>query len=76
MCVRVGECVGEKGLGSCVFTNKGFLDRMGIGDRGMSGSFMVKYETFILVCLCVDCGKTYVRGDEVIWIGLNGVFVW
>jgi len=59
-----------------VFTNIGFLEIMGIGDRGVSGSFMVKYGSFILVCVCVDCGKVYVRGDEVIRSGLIDVFVW
>ena len=28
--------MGERGLGSCVFTNKGFLDRIGIGDSRVS----------------------------------------
>ena len=26
--------IGEMGLGRCVFTNKGFLEMMGMGDRG------------------------------------------
>ena len=31
-------CMGVIGLGRLVFTNKGFLDRIGIGDRGVRGS--------------------------------------
>ena len=27
--------IGEMGLGRCVFTNKGFLEMMGMGDRGV-----------------------------------------
>ena len=76
MCVWVGECVGERGVGRCVFRNMVFFDRMGIGDSGMSGSNMVKCGAFIvLVCVWVDCGNVYVRGDEVIRIGLSVVLV-
>ena len=32
------DLIGEMGLGSCVFMNKGFLDLMGMGDRGVCGS--------------------------------------
>jgi len=30
--------MGEIGLGRLVFTNKGFLGRIGMGDRGVRGS--------------------------------------
>ena len=35
-----GGLIGVIGLGRLVFTNKGFLDRMGMGDRGERGSFI------------------------------------
>ena len=31
--------VGVMGLGNRVLTNKGFLDRIGMGDRGVLGTF-------------------------------------
>ena len=34
----LGSKMGVMGLGSCVFTKKGLLDRTGIGDRGVRGS--------------------------------------
>lgn len=30
----------DMGLGSCVCRNSGFLDRIGMGDRGVEGSFI------------------------------------
>ena len=30
--------IGDIGFGSSVFRNRGFLDRIGIGDRGVEGS--------------------------------------
>ena len=34
----MGRFMGDMGLGRCVFTNRGFLYRMGMGDRGVLGS--------------------------------------
>ena len=52
----LGRFMGNMGLGRCVFTNKGFLDKMGMGDRGVRGSF----RWYLSVC-----GKLYCRGDGV-----------
>ena len=47
---------GDRGFGSCVFKNKGFLDRIGIGDRGVTSKE---------VSLYIDCGNECVKGDDV-----------
>ena len=38
------------GLGSCVCRNNGLLERIGIGDTGTSGTFMVSCGAFIVKC--------------------------
>ena len=50
----MGSCIGEIGLGSCVFTKKGFLDSTGIGDRGVRGSYIWYWLAW---------GKSFTRGD-------------
>ena len=49
-CVCVVGWVGVIGLSSCVCKNRGFLERMGIGDIGTSGTFIVSCGAFMVKC--------------------------
>jgi hypothetical protein len=57
-------CGGDSGFGSWVCKNKGFFDRIGIGDRGVTSKE---------VSLYIDCGNECVKGDVVMCMSVGVV---